>query len=384
MTARASAATILERVLTGGAYANVTIERTAAPEDGAVVRSLVYGTLRRIGEARAAVAAASDRPTRRIQGTVHAVLLVGSHELLHGQTPGPVVVSAWVDAARELGLGRAAGFINAVLRRVAAADPPELGLADATGFPEWLVGDLGPEAPAFIEASNAPARVGHRLPPGTVEPEGSTTIGGIGAAVLADRPIAGLPIQDPASVAVVEALGIEPGMNVLDLAAAPGGKTAHAVDLVGPHGRVVAVDVHERRVGTAARRVPGAHWVLADGRRPPFAAGTFDRILLDAPCSGLGTLRRRPEIRLRVTEQEVERLAGVQTALLDAATTLLAPGGRLVYSVCTVTSAETTAVVAGRGMTAPPGLPGRAAGDGWLLAPHLGETDGMFIAVASV
>ena len=383
MTARATAARALDRVLDGGAYANVLLRTATAglPEqDAAATRSHTYGTLRWIGEAREALAAASARPVERIQAPVRALLLAGAHEVLRGTTPAPIVVSAWVDAAKELGLDRAAGFVNGVLRSVAAAGAPELDLARAAGFPTWFDDLLGPDTGAFLAASNEPARVGHRVPPGVEAPPGDR-VSGIGAAVLVDQPVPGLPVQDPASVAVVEALGVEAGMRVLDLAAAPGGKTAHLLDLVGSGGSVVAGELHGRRVRTGAKRVPGAAWVRADGRRPPFRPGSFDRVLLDAPCSGLGTLRRRPELRLRVTPEDVDRLARIQVDLVEAALDLLAPGGRLVYAVCTVTPQETVEVTAGRSFRPPDGLPGADAGNGHQLAPHLAETDGMFIAV---
>jgi 16S rRNA (cytosine967-C5)-methyltransferase len=169
-------------------------------------------------------------------------------------------------------------------------------------------------------------------------------------------------------------------MRVLDMAAAPGGKTLHLIDQVEPDGVVVALDRHRRRVMDGARRVPAARWVVADGTAPPFPGQSFSRILLDAPCSGLGTLRRRPEIRFRVAEAEVSSLAELQRRMLEAAFALLAPGGRLVYSVCTVTPEETVDVARDFDLR-PADLPGVVWGNGRLLAPHLTSTDGMFVAV---
>ena len=170
---------------------------------------------------------------------------------------------------------------------------------------------------------------------------------------------------------------------MLDICSAPGGKTLALWD-AGPD-QVVAVDNHPRRIAAARRRINPlgfeGSWIRADGRSLPFAGGNFDRVLLDAPCTGLGTLRRRPEIRFKVNESERDRLAALQKALLLAALTQVRAGGRLVYSVCTVTPAETIEVVADMDAHPPDGLPGKIWGDGLLMAPHLSSTDGMFIAV---
>ena len=190
---------------------------------------------------------------------------------------------------------------------------------------------------------------------------------------------------DPASTAVGLALAPEPGQRVLDMAAAPGGKTAHLWDLMGGDGLLIAADRNERRLASARRRLGamgvGAGFVVMDGRAPAVRSASFDRVLLDAPCTWLGTLRRRPEIRQRLDPESPRRLAPVQHHLLDEALALVAPGGRLVYSVCTVFPEETIEIVAERDARPPEGLPGEPWGKGWLLAPHTSGTDGMFIAV---
>ncbi|MGH9891728.1 MAG: hypothetical protein ACREA0_07055, partial [bacterium] len=205
-----------------------------------------------------------------------------------------------------------------------------------------------------------------------------------GAYELEGRLVAGArayPLADPSSVAVVSALGVERGQRVADLAAAPGGKTMDIADRLGHDGMVVASDPKQRRALRAARRVPQAQWMIADGRAPALRGRRFDRVLIDAPCSGLGTLRRRPELRHRATPAEVVRLATLQRQMLAAGFELVADGGRLVYSVCTVTPEETVDQVRDLGAKPPGGLPGREWGGGWLLAPHLTGTDGMFVAV---
>ena len=156
-----------------------------------------------------------------------------------------------------------------------------------------------------------------------------------GAWLVEGAPPSSAIIQDPASIAVGAAVEAAVGERVLDVAAAPGGKTRQLVDAGAV---VVATDIHPRRVRDARRRAPEAAWVVADGRRLPFDEASFDAVLVDAPCTGLGTLRRRPEIIHRMGPGDV---------------TALAETGR---------------------------RPGRRYGDGWMLAPHLGPTDGMFVA----
>ena len=190
-------------------------------------------------------------------------------------------------------------------------------------------------------------------------------------------------VQDAASVAVVEALGVAPGHRVLEVGAAPGGKTLAIWDR--NPASLVALDVHPRRIRQAERRLKRAGgegwWIRADGARLPFRSGQFDRVLVDAPCTGLGTLRRRPEIRLRVSIGDRDRLAALQRRMLRQAIDAVRPGGRVVYSVCTLTRAETLGVVEDMGGRPPADLPGLRLDHGLLMGPHLTGTDGMFIAV---
>jgi 16S rRNA (cytosine967-C5)-methyltransferase len=239
------------------------------------------------------------------------------------------------------------------------------------------------EAEAFFVASLEDAPVYVRASSGKEPPSAEPVAGIPGAYRVVAASVGELPVQDPSSVAVGLAVEAMPGARVVDLAAAPGGKTLHLLDQVGPEGTVVALDVHQRRLLSARRRASQAHWVLADSRLPPLQEESFDRVLLDAPCSGLGTLRRRPEIRHRVSDEEVVRLASLQSELIAAALPLVGPGGKLVYSVCTVTPEETVEVVGAYNARPPEGLPGRVWGKGWLLGPHLTGTDGMFVSELS-
>jgi 16S rRNA (cytosine967-C5)-methyltransferase len=377
--ARAAAARIVGRVDRGGAYSNVvsrTETRGMNSSDASVARGLAYDTLRSLPQIDAELALRSSRPLDRIDDGLLDLLRIGVAELGRSDRPDALTVDSVVRAAKRLNASYA-GFANGILRNVART-PPDL----RPQIPGWLEHELSREfdaneTQAFWEASMASPELGIR---GTDSPRGFDPVPQIEGAYLGSGPIPeGFEIQDPASVAVGLAVAAKPGELVLDMAAAPGGKTSQLV-ATGAH--VVAADVHRRRTRSAARRVPDAAWIIADGRVPPFAAGTFDAVLLDAPCSGLGTLRRRPEIIHRSGPDDVANLARIARTLVESAMQLLRPGGRLVFSVCTVTPSETVDVVAGHDARPPDlELPGRALGPGWLLAPHLGPTDGMFIAV---
>ncbi|MGA7282734.1 MAG: transcription antitermination factor NusB, partial [Acidimicrobiia bacterium] len=379
LLARALAADVVGRVLRSGAYSNVLtdqIGKNLDASDRARLKALTFGVLRHLEIIDARVEAAADR--NDLDDEVKDRLRISAFELAYGDTPDPITVSAGVDLVRRAN-PKAAGFANAVLRRIAREPKPaDTGLT----LPEWLTASLARhwshnEVDGFAHSS---AREPERIARVRENPEPG--FAGIrGALELEPGPLPpGAVIQDAASIAVGNTLDAGPGMSVIDLAAAPGGKTLHLLDQVGPEGLVVATDKHRRRVVTAARRAHGAHWVIADATKPPFPPRTFDRVLLDAPCSGLGTLRRRPEIRLRIGHDDVVALADLQKRLLPRAIELVAPGGRLVYSVCTITPEETVEIVDPFDMKPADG-PGTIWGKGRLLAPHLTGTDGMFISV---
>jgi 16S rRNA (cytosine967-C5)-methyltransferase len=362
--ARAVALDVLDRI-DGGAYANLVLsaalERSGlSGPDRRFVTDLVYGTTRM----RRACDYLVDRfLARPVEGRVRNALRLGAYQLALARVPAHAAVGETVSAAPR----RAHGLVNAVLRRVAGAPVEWPDEATRLSVPDWvldrLAADLGPEdARAALAAMNQPATVTERA-------DGY--------------------VQDPASQQVTAAVGVEPGERVLDLCAGPGGK-ATALAAAADGVRVIAADVRPGRarlVAANAARVGVADRVAvmaADGTRPPFRDVRFDRVLVDAPCSGLGTLRRRADLRWRVEPEAVERLAALQARLLAAAADLVRPGGSLVYSVCTLTAAESTEVDDRLAKQRPdlvpldpPGEPWQPWGRGAILLPQAVGSDGM-------
>ncbi|HEX6425003.1 MAG TPA: transcription antitermination factor NusB [Acidimicrobiales bacterium] len=354
---------VLGRIDEGGAYANLVLpgalERSGlGPADRRFVTDLVYGTTRM----RRACDHLVDRfLARPVEGRVRAALRLGAYQLAFAGVSRHAAVGETVAVAPR----RARGLVNAVLRRVADAAVAWPDDATRLSVPDWVLDELsaslGPDvALAALAAMNERATVSERA-------DGY--------------------VQDPSSQQVAAAVGAEAGERVLDLCAAPGGK---ATALAGPGARVVAADVRPRRAALVrenAERVGVADRVdvvAADGTAPPWPGASFDRVLVDAPCTGLGTLRRRPDLRWRVEASAVTRLAGLQRRLVVAAADLVRPGGTLVYSVCTLTAAESTGVdawLAGERPdlrpAPPPGDPWRPWGRGAVLLPQAADTDGM-------
>jgi len=375
--ARSLAIEVLGRIEGGGAYANLALKAALdnSPldrRDRAFATDLVYGTTRM----RRACDHLLDRWLHDdVEPKVRTVLRLGAYQLAFGGVPPHAAVSATVAVAPR----RVRGLCNAVLRRVAdelSAGPPAwpspaVGLSCPDWLYERLMEDLGvDDAVAALEAGNRPA-----------------------TAVVRDDGYH----QDRASQLVVEAvMETDSGPRTLDLCAAPGGK---ATGMAAAGADVVACDLRPRRlalVADNARRL-GADLalVVVDGRSAPFRAGSFDRVLVDAPCSGLGVLRRRADARWRDDpatggrgDASVLELAELQVALLDAAADLVRPGGLLVYSVCTMTEAETAGVdrrfraIRPGAEPVPVSSPWRPHGDGGtggLLLPQDLDSEGMAV-----
>ena len=365
VTARTIAFEALNRI-DDGAYANVVLppllERSGLDRrDRAFATELVYGSTRMRRSCDWLIDRLVDRP---LEAEVRNVLRLGVYQVVFLRTPPHASVSATVDVAPT----RARGLVNAVLRRLlreapsAWPDPPT-----RLSYPDWIVrrlaADLGETmAERALEQMNV-------APPVTERADGY--------------------VQDLASQEVAAFVGAGPGEVVVDLCAAPGGKST-AMARGGPT-LVVAADLSAERSRLVADNVRGlglgnVSVVVADGVHPPIRPASAHRVLVDAPCSGLGVLRRRPDARWRVQPGDVDRLVELQQRLLDAAVTLARPGGVVVYSVCTLTLAETLEVDRWLAADHPglvplpaPGAPWEPLGRGARLLPQAAGTDGMFV-----
>ena len=378
--ARRLAAAILARVASDqGTLADALAAEEIASLDArerAFLHELVLGTLRRRGWLDYVLGRLASRPPGRIAPQVRDALRLGAYQLLYLRVPAHAAVSESVALARAAEpRGGAAGFVNAVLRRLQREGPPPepsaeddpLGwLTTAGSLPRWLaerwLARLGAErAAARARALLEPPPTGFRFNPRVPDAPARAAAAGLKAratgvpdAWQADSgPLASLAaeglvyVQDVGSQLVAH-LAVQSG-TVLDACAAPGGKAFLMGDRLGPSGRVVATEAVLRRLRTLSEL--SARWgavnvrsVGGDALHPPFRR-PFDSILVDAPCSALGTLARRPDIRWRLGPREVERHARRQRAMLAALAPLVRPGGRLVYSACSVEDEENEGVV---------------------------------------
>jgi len=360
LNARLVAFRCLQRIDHEGAYANIVLSaelgRSKLEErDRKFVTDLVYGTTRM----RRACDALVDRFVSTAPSPeVRTVLRLGAYQLHFAGVPPHAAVGETVELAPK----KARGFVNAVLRRV--ANTPMTWPSDAVrlSYPDWiverLIAELGhDDAIATLTTMNEP-------PPVTERDDGY--------------------IQDLGSQWVAMAVPASDGQLVLDVCAAPGGK---ATGIATSGATVVAADLQPQRVGLIVDNADrlGTNDVLAmaaDATQPPFPPATFDHVLIDAPCSGLGTLRRRADARWRITPKDVADLVALQQRIIDASAPLVKPGGTLIYSVCTLLAAESIDhVVPGdfEPITDRPEGEWRPFGDGWRVLPHDADTDGMIL-----
>ncbi len=394
-TARQVALTVLTRVARDGAYADraldVALERSSLSErDKALATELVYGTLRRQLYLDFLIGELADRSFRKTPPVVRESLRLGAYQILETRVPPHAAVNEAVALVSQ-DYRHAAGFVNAVLRKLAvlvaenklpepanSPDEPWAGLAIKGGVAPWIVAELAAQRGAqavepWLAANNVrpplSLRVcGHRttraallhtfegqgveVEAPSAFPDGLRLVGAGNVADLPGFAEGHFVVQDLAAQLVARLAAPASGDRVWDVCAAPGGKAMHLAELVGPEGRVLASDLHAaktRLISDTAQRlhlnnvtaVPldatdeeSVHETLARHGMPE-----VDVVVLDAPCTGLGTLRRNPELRIAHPEQ-MQELVGIQAKLLTSAATTVRAGGALIYAVCTFTRAE--------------------------------------------
>ncbi|MGH8963466.1 MAG: RsmB/NOP family class I SAM-dependent RNA methyltransferase [Jatrophihabitantaceae bacterium] len=422
---------LLRAVSGEDAYANLALPALITAQqltgrDAGLATELGYGTLRARGTLDEIVAACLDRPFAEVQAEVQDLLRLGAYQALRTRIPPHAAVATTVDLARASGNVRAAGFVNAVLRKVAESDwdswidrlatddPPIRRVALRTAHPQWIAeafrdalgGDLA-ETEAALAADDARPQTHLVAWPGRSDrAELVTQSGGVAGpySPYAVRMTGGDPsalaavharragVQDEGSQLCAIALTYAPldgrDERWLDLCAGPGGKTALLAALAaGRSATVTANELHPHRAELVHKLC--APWevdvLVGDSRELPPVEGGYDRVLVDAPCTGLGALRRRPESRWRRQPGDVPELARLQGELLAAALRLVRPGGVVGYVTCSPHPAETLEVVAGYDL-----LDARAAFAGVdnigerltvQLWPHRHGTDAMFCAL---
>jgi 16S rRNA (cytosine967-C5)-methyltransferase len=433
--ARRCAYTVLRRVFEQGAYADRALAAEAAqldPRDRALAMRLAYGAVQRKGTLDHLIERLAARPASALDPPLLAALRLGLYELLYLRgAPDYAVVADAVELAKtKTPPARAGhGLVNAVLRRAAREQPDALlaTLADDTpqhaaikhSHPEWIARlwweSLGPEqARALMAADNEPSEVALRA--NTLVTDAAALAGelpvrthrdpAIPEALVLDEPFDahGSPLwrqgafhaQSRAAMLVARVLAPAPGERVLDLCAAPGGKTTHLAALMRGRGEVLAVERNPRRAGALVRTAQRLHAAnvrveVADAELERPEGPAFDRVLVDPPCSGLGTLQARADLRWRVTPEAIDEMAGIQARILAAGAGAVRPGGVLVYSTCTISPTENERLIAAfldshpefglDDLAGTAGAQAAAGAPGMLQTlPHRDRTAGFFIA----
>ncbi|HEY5045116.1 MAG TPA: 16S rRNA (cytosine(967)-C(5))-methyltransferase RsmB [Solirubrobacteraceae bacterium] len=414
--ARVCAYTVLRRVFEDGAYVDRALQGEAKgldARDRALAMRLVYGTVQRKGTLDYLIEQLAERSPRKLDARLLAALRLGLYELLYlSGAPDHAVVADGVELAKG-GARGGHGLVNAVLRRGAREGPALLdGLSDETfaqaavkhSHPEWIAQlwweQLGAsDARALMAYDNEPGEVALRV--NTLLADAATLARELPVATHSDPELPeALVLEGPfdahdspawragaflaqsrGAMRVSRALDPQPGERVLDLCAAPGGKSTHLAALMQGQGEVVAVERNSRRAGMLTRTAQRLHAAnvrveVADAATPRPEGAVYDRVLVDPPCSGLGTLQARADLRWRVTPEDVREMTRTQAAILAAGAAALRPGGVLVYSTCTISPTENEHQIAAF-LDANPDF---RRDDFITTLPHRDHTAGFFIA----
>ncbi|OAZ48395.1 16S rRNA (cytosine(967)-C(5))-methyltransferase RsmB [Paenibacillus polymyxa] len=383
-TAREVALDVLTGVEQEGAYSNLELNRRLqqaglSASDVGLTTELVYGTVARRNTLDYFLNKFVQKGTAKLQPWVRSLLRMSVYQLVYlDRVPDHAVVSEAVTIAKRRGHQGISGMVNGVLRSM-LREPDKLRIPDDLSaeerislehsHPQWLVKrwikQYGADtAEAICKANNEPPAVSVRVNttmtsrdqlldemvakgidavPSPVSPYGIVVRSGGNMALTSWYTDGLLSVQDESSMLVAEAVAPEPGMTVLDCCAAPGGKTAHMAELMKDRGRIVANDLHAHKhqlIHEQANRLglDAVETVTGDALdlKERYAPASFDRILLDAPCSGFGVIRRKPDLRWSKTAEDVRDITQLQHELLDSVAGLLKPGGILVYSTCTI------------------------------------------------
>jgi 16S rRNA (cytosine967-C5)-methyltransferase len=379
--ARRCAYAVLRRCFEQGAYADRALQASAQgldARDRALAMRLAYGTIQRRATLDHVLERLTERPVARLDPPLLAALRLGSYELLYtGGAPDRAVVSDTVELAK-LNSRAGHGLVNAVLRRAVREgsekllgelreDTPEHA-AVMHSHPEWVARlwwqELGAQdARALLAADNEPGEIALRVNTLCADPARLASELGVAThadprlaeALVLDGPLdlhgsaawrsGAVVAQSRAAMLVARVLNPRAGERILDLCAAPGGKSTHIAALMGDEGEVLAVERNPARakeLTETARRLHAScvRVELSDATLPRPAGELFDRVLVDPPCSGLGTLQARADLRWRVTLEQLQEMSTVQAAILHAGARALRPGGVLVYSTCTISPSE--------------------------------------------
>lgn len=389
--ARSIALSVLEKVEKSGAYSNLSLNQSIKKsdlndKDKALLTEIVYGTIQRMKTLDYIIGLFVNKDLKKIDAWVLCLLRLSIYQMFYlDKIPDHAVINEAVMIAKRRGHKGISGFVNGVLRSAQRHGQPDFKaikdkismLAVKYSTPEWLINrwnnQIGEEetinmceinlqkAPLTarvntyktdvqsvlerlqqegIEASNA------GLAPDAVEVNAGNLLN------TTDFKNGNITIQDESSMLVGLAMGVEGGMKILDACAAPGGKTTHIAELMNNEGQVFALDLHDHKVELIKEKakhlqLTNIEVFAKDSRKAAdlFEEESFDRILLDAPCSGFGVIRRKPEIKWTKTEADITNLARIQAELLASVAKLLKPGGILVYSTCTIDQEENSSQV---------------------------------------